>query len=215
MPEPRKSSPAAKSADDSSELVRLREEIDGVDTSILAALNERARLVQQVGRLKSGRGADVYVAAREREIVDRMVAANEGPFPSEGLAPVFREIVSATRSLEEVLRVAYFGPEGTFTHLAASRLFGQLAHLMSHASIAEVFTDVARGRANLGIVPIENTTEGVVTETYDAFADTELSICGESLVRISYRLLSRSGRMEDVRRVASHPQTLAQCRPSR
>ena len=195
-----------------SELESLRREIDDVDLQILENLNERARLVQSVGRFKQDSGAQVYEAAREREIVDRLSAENAGPFPNAGLAPVFREIVSATRSLEEVLQVAYFGPEGTFAHQAARQQFGDLADLYGLPSIADVFAAVGRGKAALGVVPVENTTEGIVTQTYDALADSGLKICGEALMRISQCLLSQSGERAGVRRVASHPQALAQCR---
>ncbi len=211
MAKPRQSDPAGVASGDA-ELTDLRERIDAVDRAILDRLNERARLVQAVGDLKRDTRAAVYAPAREREIVETLARANDGPFPDAGLAPVFREIISATRSLESVLQVAYLGPEGTFSHLAANRQFGELAELMPVRSILDVFAAVERGRADLGVVPVENTTEGVVTETLDAFADFDLTVCGESLLSISQDLVSRSGRREDVRRVASHPQPLAQCR---
>ncbi len=194
------------------DLAALRERVDAIDRTILDELNARAALVQAIGKLKAATGSAVYEAARERQIVEQLTARNPGPFPSEGIAPVFREIISATRSLERVLRVGYFGPEGTFTHLAARRQFGQLAELASLGSIAEVFSAVERRQLDLGVVPVENTTEGVVTQTFDALAEHDVSICGEVVLRISQQLLSRSGRLEDVRQVVSHPQPLAQCR---
>jgi chorismate mutase/prephenate dehydratase len=193
-------------------LEALRRRIDEIDSDILRKLNERARVVLEVGALKRATGAPIYSPEREQQIVERLGGENDGPFPEEGLAPVFREIVSATRSLEGELPVAYFGPEGTFTHLAAKRRFGELARLNGVPSIEEVFSAVDRGKARLGVVPVENTTEGVVTQTLDAFAESDLSICGEIVLRISLDLFSRSGRIEDVRRVATHPQPLAQCR---
>jgi chorismate mutase/prephenate dehydratase len=211
MAKPRESNPARDAGGDA-ELADLREQIDAVDRAILERLNERARLVQSVGDLKRDSRAAVYSPGREREIVETLARANEGPFPEAGLAPVFREIISATRSLESMLQVAYLGPEGTFSHLAANRQFGELAELTPVRSILDVFAAVERGRADLGVVPVENTTEGVVTETLDAFADFDVTVCGESLLPISQDLISRSGRREDVRRVASHPQPLAQCR---
>jgi chorismate mutase/prephenate dehydratase len=141
-----------------------------------------------------------------------LCADNPGPFPSAGIGPVFREIISATRSLERVLRVAYLGPEGTFSHLAAGERFGQLAELCGQASISEVFSAVERGVADLGVVPAENTTDGVVTQTYDRLPEFEGTVSGELQLRISLCLLSRTGRVEDVRSVVSHPQPLAQCR---
>jgi chorismate mutase/prephenate dehydratase len=194
------------------ELARLRERIDAIDAAILAKLNERAEAVLEVGRLKGSAGLAVYEPAREQAIVGRLVATNPGPFPDRGIRPVFREIVSATRSLEEVLRVAYLGPQGTFSHLAALRHFGQLSECVPCATIRDVFSAVARGEAAVGIVPIENTSEGIVTPTYDCLAATELTLCGEVQLRISHHLLSRSGERGRVRRIASHPQPLAQCR---
>jgi chorismate mutase/prephenate dehydratase len=212
MSELRKSSRETTGSGAPPELARLRERIDAIDAGILAKLNERAQAVLEVGRLKVAAGLPVYEPAREQEIVGRLAAANPGPFPDRGIGPVFREIVSATRSLEEVLRVAYLGPQGTFSHQAAVRHFGRLAELVACRTIADVFAAVSRGEAALGIVPIENTTEGIVTPTYDCLAATELTLCGEVQLRISNHLLSRSGERERVRRVASHPQPLAQCR---
>jgi chorismate mutase/prephenate dehydratase len=154
----------------------------------------------------------VYSSARERDIVERLTRDNPGPFPDRGLAPVFREILSATRSLERVIQVAYLGPEGTFTHLAASQRFGEMADLVGVPSIADVFGAVEREKVDLGVLPVENTTEGVVTQTLDAFNDFDVTICGELLLPVSHELLSKSGRAEDVRRIASHPQPFAQCR---
>lgn len=206
---PRDASPAS---DLERELARLREQIDAVDRALLDQLNERAKLVRAVGELKRGAGAPIYEASRESSIVAGLTGANAGPFPDAGLAPVFREIISATRSLEEPGRIAYLGPEGTFSHEAALRKFGELACLGSAPSITDVFAAVESGKTKLGIVPVENTTEGVVTETLDALAEFDVTICAESVLRISHFLLSRTGRFEDVRQVASHPQPLAQCR---
>jgi chorismate mutase / prephenate dehydratase len=203
--------PAAVAAIESA-LARLRAEIDRIDASLLDAMNQRARCVQEVGRIKAEAGLEVYSAARERDLVETLRLANPGPFPAEAVEPVFREIISATRSLERRLRVAYLGPEGTFSHLAARKHFGASVELTPTAAIGEVFAAVERGQVELGLVPVENTTEGVVTQTLDAFVDSELTICGEVLLRISQQLLSQSGRLADVKRVASIPQALAQCR---
>jgi chorismate mutase/prephenate dehydratase len=194
------------------EIERLRARIDAVDDAILARLNERAELVAAVGRAKQADGSSVYEPTRERRIVDRLRANNPGPFPSEGVAPVFREVISATRSLEAAVRVAYLGPEGTFSHQAAREHFGALATLCGVTTISDVFAAVEAGRAQLGIVPVENTTEGVVTQTLDAFGERDVTVCAERVLRVSNALLSKSGRLEDVRRVISHPQPLAQCR---
>ncbi len=194
------------------ELARLRERIDAVDTAILDCLNERAQVVQAVGRLKLAEGRAVYSPGREAEIVGRLSQANAGPFPDAALAAVFREIVSGTRALERVLHVSYLGPEGTFSHRAAIELFGRQAVFEPQSSIADVFAAVERGRVQLGVVPIENTTEGIVTATYDLLPEFGGTLCGEFLMAVSYDLLSISGELADVRRVVSHPQPLAQCR---
>jgi len=194
------------------ELERLRRAIDGVDREILDKLNERARLVLEVGRRKQSQSAPVYAAARERDIVERLRSENPGPFPDAALPAVFREIISGTRSLERVVRVAFLGPEGSFAHLAARQQFGELAELIPVGAIGEVYGAVERGRADLGVVPVENTTEGVVTESLDRCVESEATICAEIVLRVSQCLMSRSGRLADVRRVASHAQGLAQCR---
>jgi chorismate mutase/prephenate dehydratase len=206
--------PNVRAAEDARDdaLRALRAAIDDVDRAILERLNERARLVQQVGAHKRAAGAPVYQAARERDLVAALEAANPGPFPTPAIRAVFREIVSGTRSLEARLRVAFLGPEGTFSHLAARETFGGEAELLPEPSIADVFAAVERGAADHGVVPVENTTEGVVTQTLDTFVESELPICAEVVLPIALCLLSRSGRLEDVRRVASHPQPLAQCR---
>jgi chorismate mutase/prephenate dehydratase len=216
MNEPRSGDSATATSDSNAEfgakIERLRKAIDVVDREVLEKLNQRARLVQEIGKSKMSSRAPVYDAARERDLVASLVEANPGPFPGSALPHVFREIISATRSLEARLRVAFLGPEGTFSHLAARRIFGALGECVAVSSIREVFAALERGEVDHGIVPVENTTEGVVTETLDALIDSELSICGESLLRISLQLMSQSGRLEDVKRVASKPQPLAQCR---
>jgi len=203
-----------KTADPESdgELARLRGRIDAVDQEILERLNARARIVQEVGRLKARSGTSVYSAGREQEIVERLEGGNPGPFPDTGIGPVFREVISATRSLERVVRVAYLGPEGTFSHVAASERFGRLADLRAQGRIADVFSAVERDKADLGVVPVENTTEGIVTPTYDRLPEFDGAICGELQLRISLSLLSRTGELSDIRTVVSHPQPLAQCR---
>jgi chorismate mutase/prephenate dehydratase len=202
---------AADAAADS-ELAALRAEIDRVDRELLARLNERAALGRQVGHVKARAGRAVFAAGRERDLLEALGRDNPGPFPTAAIEAVFREIISATRALEHPLRIAYLGPEGTFAHEAARRFFGASAALVAVSPIAEIFAAVERGDVEHGVAPIENTTQGVVTETFDTLATTQVSLCGEMLLRVSYQLLSRTGRLEDVKAVASHPQGLAQCR---
>jgi chorismate mutase/prephenate dehydratase len=213
---------AASEADAAAELTRLRAEIDRVDRELLAVLNRRAALVREVGALKgagaasssaggTGRGA-VYRAGRERDLIEALVRENPGPFPSAALPALYREIISASRSLEARLRVAYLGPEGTSSHVAAREAFGSQVDLVPVATLAEVIGAVERGSADHALLPIENTSEGVVTQALDQLLAVEVPICGERWLRISYQLISQNGRAEDVTRVASHPQALAQCR---
>jgi chorismate mutase/prephenate dehydratase len=197
---------------DAAALAELRKRIDAVDRELLAALNRRAELVEAVGRLKAGRRDLVYRAGRERDLVDALLRENPGPFPSAALAAVWREIISAMRSLEARLRVAYLGPAGTSSHVAARDAFGAQAELLPVATLADVIGAVERCEADHALLPIENTSEGVVTQALDALLACEVSLSGERWLRISYQLVSGSGRREDVRRVASHPQALAQCR---
>lgn len=207
---PLPSDPAARFE---AELGELRDRIDEVDREILARLNERASLVEDVGRLKSGgeRGP-IYVASRERDLVAALIELNPGPFPNPGLVHVFREIISATRSLEKMVGVAYLGPEGTFSHQAAIRQFGTQVELLPVATLSEVFLRTERRETHFGVVPVENSTEGAVTECYDNLVDSDVTICGELMLEISQNLLRRGGGVEGIERVASHPQPLAQCR---
>ncbi len=193
-------------------LDELRHAIDAIDDRILGLLNDRAGLVMEVGRLKAGKKADFHVPSRERAICERLTAANPGPFTNEGLRSVFREIISASLALEAPMKVAFFGPKATFTHMAAMQQFGLSAELVPQKSIPAVFEEVEKGRALYGVVPVENSTEGVVSHTLDMFMDSELKINAEVLLEIHHFLLSRTGRLEDVKKVYSHPQALAQCR---
>jgi len=195
------------------ELASLRGRIDEIDREILALLNRRASCVQRVGDLKQGgRRGPIYVAARERDLVRALVDANEGPFPNAGIPHVFREIISATRSLEERVSVAFLGPDGTFSHQAATRQFGAQVDYVPVTNMRDVFTLTERGDTQFGVVPVENTIEGPITVTFDALVETDVTICSEIKLEISEHLMSRTGKIEDIQRVASHPQPLAQCR---
>ena len=193
-------------------LSALRQAIDDIDDRILDLLNQRASVVVEVGKAKAGQSKDFYVPSRERAIYERLTAANPGPFPSEAIRKVFREIISASLSLEQPMKVAFLGPQGTFTHAAAMQQFGFSAQLMPQKSIPAIFEEVARGRAPYGVVPVENSTEGVVSHTLDMFMESELKINAEIMLGISHFLMSRSGRMTDIKKIVSHPQPLAQCR---
>jgi chorismate mutase/prephenate dehydratase len=193
-------------------LPELRDLIDAVDDHLLELLNQRARLVTEVGELKEAHKEPFYVPQRERQIIERLQAQNGGPFPSEALRPVFGEIISACLSLEHPIRIAYLGPEATFTHMASRSRFGLSARYVPAATIAGVFAEIEKGLADFGVVPIENSTEGVVNSTLDEFMESELRISAEILLEVSHCLLTRSGTLDSVQKVYSHPQALAQCR---
>jgi len=193
-------------------LPELRQAIDACDNELLRLLNERARLVKEVGELKTQLKQPFYVPERERQILERLQQANSGPFPTEALRPVFSEIISACLSLEHPLRVAFLGPEATFTHMAARSRFGLSARYVPAATVAGVFAEVEKSVADLGVVPIENSTEGVVNSTLDVLIDSELCINAEIATTVSHCLLTRSGTLDGVQKVYSHPQALAQCR---
>ncbi len=190
----------------------LRKTIDEIDSQILRLLNRRAEVVLEVGRLKTEQNLDYHAPQREEEIYTRLMAENGGPFPSQALRPVFREIISACLSLEHPLRVAFLGPRATFAHLAAMERFGLSAQLLAMRSIAEVFAEVEKGNADFGVVPVENSTEGVVTHTLDMFVESSLRICGEVVVEAALHLLSKGTSPSEIRKIYSHPHALAEAR---
>ena len=194
------------------DLKGLRRKIDRIDDRILDLLNQRAEIVIAVGKAKEGSEKSFYVPSREKEIYDRLTGANAGPFPNDAVRKVFREIISASLNMEMPLQVAFLGPQSTFTHLAAMQQFGLSAQLVPLKSIPAVFEEVERGRAHYGVVPVENSTEGVVNHTLDMFIDSELQVIAEIMLEISHNLLSKTGKMEQIARIVSHPQPLAQCR---
>lgn len=193
-------------------LETLRNEIDTLDDRIVELLNQRARVVLEVGKLKAGNNQQFHVPGRERQIYERLTGNNPGPFPSDALRSVYREVISACLSLESPMRVAFLGPKATFSHLATMQHFGLSAELVPLKSIPAVFEEVEKGKALYGVVPVENSTEGVVSHTLDMFVDSTLSITTEIMLEVHHDLLSRTGRLEDIKKVYSHQQPLAQCR---
>lgn len=193
------------------DIEKLRKEIDKIDMEILRLLNERARTAIDVGKIKKEEKMTAHVPQREREIYERLLKENKGPFPNDVLRVIFREIMSASLALEQPLKVAYLGPKATFTHLACMKQFGFFANYIPVNSIKEVFAEVERGRANYGVVPIENSTEGVVNHTLDMFIESNLKITSEILQEVSHHLLSLTGVMEDIKCLYSHPHAIAQC----
>ncbi|MFH1097734.1 MAG: prephenate dehydratase [Candidatus Desantisbacteria bacterium] len=190
---------------------KLREEINKIDVEMLRLLNNRASCARQIGELKQKSSLVTYHPAREEEIYRRLLANNQGPLSHDTICAIYTEIISACRGIESPLKVAYLGPEATFTHMAARRKFGSSVEFVPVASIADVFTEVEKKRADYGVVPIENSTEGVITHTLDMFIESTLKICAETLLEISQCLLSNSS-LEEIKRVYSHPHAFAQVR---
>jgi len=197
----------------STSLAELRRRIDRLDDRLLRLLNERAAIAIAVAEQKARTNSRVHDPAREKAVLARVARANRGPLTAGLLASIFREIMSAARALEERPVVAYFGPAATFTHLAARRQFGSAVDFRPVRTIAEVFAEVERGRAGFGVVPVENSTEGMVANTLDLLVDSPLRIAAEVLLAVRHCLLARRGTtLAQVRRVAAHPQAIAQCR---
>jgi chorismate mutase/prephenate dehydratase len=192
------------------EIETLRAGIDSVDEEIVCLLDRRAWLARRIGEIKHQNGLATYAPARERAVLDRVAALGEGEFPRRGLQAVFREIISSSISLEGRLRVAYLGPEATFTHEAALQSFGSSIELEPQITVSEVFARVERGEVQHGVVPVENSMEGAVTHTLDELMNSPLKICGEVYLPVSQNLISSETSMERVSLVCSHPMALAQ-----
>ncbi|MGA7119316.1 MAG: prephenate dehydratase [Polyangiaceae bacterium] len=192
-------------------LDNLRERIDDLDDRILKLLDERARVVGEVARVKREANLPTYDPERERMVLDRL-AARAGPFPAEAIRAVYREVMSACLALEQPIKVAYLGPEGTFSHAAARTMFGLAARYTEAATFDGVFDTVARRDAQHGVVPIENSTEGSSNTAIDALIDGSLLIRAELELEVSQCLLTSASGLASIERVYSHPQPLGQCR---
>ncbi|HSQ78522.1 MAG TPA: chorismate mutase, partial [Nitrospirota bacterium] len=173
----------------------LRKKIDGIDDKLLDLLNERARIVIEIGNIKKTGKIDFHSPSREREIIERLTVRNHGPLPQDTLKAVFREIMSSSLSLERPLKIAYLGPRATFTHMAGMQQFGLAAQYVPVENIKDVFSEVERGRADYGVVPIENTTSGAVSYTLDMFIDSDLKIAAEIMLEVSQHLMNKSGKL--------------------
>ena len=193
------------------ELLALRTRIDAVDRELLAALNRRARLAQEVGELKKKEGSVAFRPEREAQVIDGLKRDNAGPLRTESVAPIWREIMSACRALETPTRVAYLGPAGTFSELAALGFFGASIVKVPCPSIDEVFRTTSAGAADFGVVPVENSTEGVIARSLDLLLATPLVILGETSLAVQHNLLRREPSLDGVTAICAHPQALAQC----
>lgn len=190
----------------------IRVEIDGIDKQLIQLLNERAALAQEIGVLKGRDGKPFFTPEREREIYERIRIENPGPLQPGQVIGIFREIISAARAAEKPLTCAYWGPPGTFTHVAALQAFGVSSDLMPCDTLRDVFLAVEQGRADYGVVPIENSVAGVVPETIDIFPQSTVKICAELYVQVRHHLVSLAENLADIKRVYVGPQPAAQCR---
>jgi chorismate mutase/prephenate dehydratase len=192
-------------------LPEIRASIDAIDDQLLRLLNERADLVHEIGQLKRRDQTAIYAPEREEQVFQALIQKNKGRLPEAALRAIYREIMSASLALEKDLTIAYLGPEATWSHQAARQKFGASVNYAAQSSIAEVFNVVARGKADYGVVPIENSTEGAVNYTLDVFMESDLKICAQFTLKIENDLLARGPR-EEIRKIYSHPQVIGQCR---
>ncbi|MFH1645580.1 MAG: prephenate dehydratase [Candidatus Omnitrophota bacterium] len=192
-------------------LTELRNKIDKVDAEIIELLNQRAQITLGIGKIKTKAKKPIFAPKREYEIYEKLSKENKGPLTDDTLKAVYREIMSGSLALEKPLKIAYLGPESTFTHIAALKKFGASVEYVKASTIPEVFTEVEKGRADYGVVPIENSTEGAVTHTLDMFMDSDLKICSEVVLPIVHNLMGK-GKIDKVKKVYSNPMVIAQCR---
>lgn len=188
-----------------------RQAIDQLDAQLVRLLNERTRHVLAIGEIKRQSGQEIYAPHRERAVFDRICALNQGPMTNDQLRAIYREIMSSALALEKTMTIAYFGPEATFTHQAAIQKFGASLAYSAQKTIGDVFAEVAKKTADYGVVPVENSTEGVVTHTLDMFVESDLKIVSQIVLRIQQCLMSNSP-LPKIKKLYVHPQSLAQCR---
>lgn len=189
----------------------LRNKIDALDDSILRMLNERAQHAMKIAEVKRAANAPFYVPEREKQVFERLSAQNAGPLKDEAIRAIYREIMSAIRALEHPISVAFLGPRDTFSHMAAMRVFGALADYHPLPSFADIFTEVERGRINYGVVPVESSMGGAVSDTLDRFLSSNLKIINEVMMHVSQNLLAKCP-LEQVKKVYSKDNALLQCR---
>ncbi len=199
---------------DEERLNQLRIKIDEIDNSLLELISERARLAEEVAKAKGEppKQGGYYRPDREASILRRILDKNAGPLADEEMARLFREIISACLALEKPLKIAYLGPAGTFTQGAALKHFGHSIQTEPFDVIDEVFREVEAGSCDYGVVPVENSIEGVINHTLDSFIGSSLKICGEVALRIHHHLLTNETDLQNIKTVIAHQQALAQCR---
>ena len=189
----------------------LRKKIDELDCRLVQLLNERARIVVEIGKLKDKTARPVYAPDREKQVFERIAQANKGPLPDKCLVAIWRELMSGSFVLERPLRIGYLGPQGSFSHTAAMLKFGQSVEYEPVADITGIFEEVSKGHCNLGLAPVENTMGGGVIETLDALIDSDVKICAEIQMAIHHSLLAKCP-LEEIEKIYSKPEVFAQCR---
>ena len=197
-----------------SELARFRERIDQIDNQLIELISNRATLAAEIAEIKKseGAGAVYYRPEREAQVLRRVISENKGPLSDEAIAILFRELMSACLALEQKLQIAFLGPEGTFTHTAAIKHFGNSVQVVAQAGIDQVFHQVQSGACQYGVVPIENSIEGMVNHTLDMLINSSQKISGEVELRIHQQLMSKSAASGQIKKIYSHQQSFAQCR---
>lgn len=190
----------------------IRQDIDSLDADLVRLLNRRIELTMEVGHVKGRDGRPYFTPERERQIYDRLGNTNPGPLPTRQLIAIFREIISAGRAAEKPLVAAYWGPPGTYTHMASVQTFGTSTSFVPQETIPDVFYAIEHGNADYGVVPVENALAGVVPETLDMFPQTNVKICAEVYIPIHHHLVSVASGLDDIDRVYSGPQPTQQCK---
>lgn len=190
---------------------KIRKSVNALDKKIVSLLNERAKFILEIGKLKNKNNQSIYVPSREKKILKRIAKENKGPLNNESFTAIYREIMSASLSLEKPIAIAYLGPKATFTHAAAMKKFGSSVKYLSCDNISDVFSEVERGAADYGVVPIENSIEGAVSHTLDMLVDSDLKICSQLVLDISHNLLANCEKNK-INKIYSISQVFGQCR---
>ena len=198
-------------SNDDQRLAPLRAQIDAIDQELLELISKRAKAAQEVGHIKNESSAPIFRPERENQVIQNVLQKNPGPLLADGLASIWREIMSACRALESKQTIAYLGPTGTFSEQAAHQFFGQSISGLPCVSLDEVFKAVEKGAATFGVVPVENSSEGAVSRTLDLLLESPLQISGEVVLPIRHHLLTNHGSLDGVKTVCAHAQALAQC----
>ncbi len=193
-------------------LREIRKKIDSIDSKIVKLLNDRAKLALETKDLKQEERLDVYSPSREKKVLDNVKKINQGLLKNESVISIFKEIVSSCLSIQKKIKVAYLGPAFSFTHQAAVNSFGKETKYSNCSSISYIFNEVEKSHSNYGVVPVENSTEGIISHTLDMFIDSDLKICSEILFKITHYLLSNEKKLEDVKKIYSKAEVFGQCR---